>query len=767
MVSLKKKMLFVISGLSIFSCVVGILVTSNIAIKQIEKDTLERAKSDLTAKRELVSSELKHYLDTIEKQAIVMAEDVSIKEAISDFTQAFDDFPEDAGNIEAIKRYYREQFKAKFEQINRQTVDTSLLYQSLSPTAIALQSQFIALNPSSIGHKDQLDSIDDGSLYDQLHQRYHPTIRKFLQEFGYYDIFLVEPKQGNIVYSVFKELDFATSLDRGPYRNSGIAEAYHQALTLKQGETYITDFKKYLPSYNQAASFISAPIYHDDALLGVLIFQFPIDKVNDILTQNKQWQSRGFGQTGEVYLVGQDHTWRSNSRFFIEHRQDYLNDIRVQDADLAREIELKNSPIILQTALSSSVDLALQGESGFDIHDDYRGIPVLSAFAPIDVGSHRWAIMADIDKAEAYANLEQTRGYIWQTAAITIICVVTVAVLLSLMFANTLTKPLNVLATRFESLSQGEADLTSRLDQSTTPEIQRSVSGFNQFISQVASVFGNVKDSVARIASSSTELGATIEQTSVTLDEQKRSVAQVRQSVSEFKSAVYSINDQTEVALTEAQQARDNTEHCSNRATNAVDNISQLVNELQDSSQSMASLQASVEQISSVLEVINSIAEQTNLLALNAAIESARAGEYGRGFAVVADEVRSLASRTQESTVTISTKMNQLVETVQLSAQSMTRANKSAESGIELVEDVHHSLRDLQISIEKLSGMSADIATSTQSQSQNIERIDETISLLENRASEISDASLNIAQVAHELSDVAENLESETNRYKV
>lgn len=80
---------------------------------------------------------------------------------------------------------------------------------------------------------------------------------------------------------------------------------------------------------------------------------------------------------------------------------------------------------------------------------------------------------------------------------------------------------------------------------------------------------------------------------------------------------------------------------------------------------------------------------------------------------------------------------------------------------------MHHSLRDLQISIEKLSGMSEDIATSTQSQSQNIAQINETILTLESRANEISDASLNIAQVAHELSDVAENLESETNRYKV
>ena len=74
-------------------------------------------------------------------------------------------------------------------------------------------------------------------------------------------MFIVEPDNGDIVYSVYKEIDYATSLTTGPYNNTGISEAFNAALRLRPGETYLTDFKAYLPSYNNAASFMSTPIF--------------------------------------------------------------------------------------------------------------------------------------------------------------------------------------------------------------------------------------------------------------------------------------------------------------------------------------------------------------------------------------------------------------------------------------------------------------------------------------------------------------------------
>jgi methyl-accepting chemotaxis protein len=186
---------------------------------------------------------------------------------------------------------------------------------------------------------------------------------------------LMDPTTGDIVYTVFKEVDYGTSLKTGPYADTNFAEACSAALSSGNPDsTHLVDFAPYHPSYNAAASFIASPIYDGANLVGVLAFQMPIDRINGIMQERA-----GLGESGETYLVGQDGLMRSDSRFSDE------------------------STILLQSIDTETAVLGLAGESGVAIVPDYRGIPVLSAYQPINVGGLVWTVLAEIDEEEAFA----------------------------------------------------------------------------------------------------------------------------------------------------------------------------------------------------------------------------------------------------------------------------------------------------------------------------------------------------------------------------
>ena len=92
----------------------------------------------------------------------------------------------------------------------------------------ALHRLYIHDNPHPMGEKDELDRAADASDYTKAHARFHPWFRTFLRERGYYDLFLFDP-EGNCIYTVFKELDYATNLITGPWRDTDLGRVFRAA----------------------------------------------------------------------------------------------------------------------------------------------------------------------------------------------------------------------------------------------------------------------------------------------------------------------------------------------------------------------------------------------------------------------------------------------------------------------------------------------------------------------------------------------------------
>ncbi len=231
---------------------------------------------------------------------------------------------------------------------------------------------YITENPKPRGYLLDLDDAGDGSAYSELHARTHPVARQFVTRRDYYDFFLIGP-QGDIYYTVEKESDFATNLLTGPWKASGLAQVFIEARNGEAGYLVaVSDMQNYGPSAEAAAIFIATAIHdEDESFLGVLALQLPTDRILGIMSYRE-----GMGNSGETYVVGEDLLMRSDSRF----------------SEASTVLSLKVDTLGARRALA--------GEQGRAVIDDYRGIPVMSGYAPLQLGKHRWAVLAEIDEAE-------------------------------------------------------------------------------------------------------------------------------------------------------------------------------------------------------------------------------------------------------------------------------------------------------------------------------------------------------------------------------
>ncbi len=376
------------------------------ALNSISNELHQQSFNQLESIRIIKKKQIEDYFAQIHNQLSILSENTMTISAMSElkfeFGQLSSIMDENTDGFKtSVSRYYAQEFTREY--IN-QTGESPNIDQLIpgSRDSILAQNLYIGENPHPLGSKSELMDAGDGSDYSRFHGLYHPWFKKYLEEFGYYDIFLVEPENGYIVYSVFKELDYATSLEFGPYKDTNIASVYRKALNQpKHSDPVIEDFNNYLPSYNAPASFIASPIYDRDVLIGVLIFQMPVGKINGIMQV-----SDGMGESGESYLVGGDKLMRSQSRFSDE------NTINTQPVD------------------SKTADLAIAGESGSLIVSDYRGVSVLSAFAPLDLPGLDWAVLAEIAEEEAFAGLNSIQIGILTTAVAAIIFILIVVTMI-------------------------------------------------------------------------------------------------------------------------------------------------------------------------------------------------------------------------------------------------------------------------------------------------------------------------------------------------
>ena len=258
-----------------------------------------------------------------------------------------------------------------------------------------LRRAYVTENPNPVGERHQLAAARDGSDYSTLHGAHHGWMRRFLEQHGYYDVFLMTP-DGDVIYTAYKEDDFGTNLEGGAYRESGLGQVFRGARdAAKPGTVVFADFAPYAPSHGAAAAFAASPVLTEDGtLLGVLAFQIAIEPIDQIMQAEA-----GLGKDGETYAVGPDLLMRSDSR-------------------------LSEASTLLKTRVDTpGIRAALRGNTGIEVGEGYRGVPVLTAYGPLEFMGHTWAVVAEVGEAEVLEPIRRLRNFLVVSTVMAIVII--------------------------------------------------------------------------------------------------------------------------------------------------------------------------------------------------------------------------------------------------------------------------------------------------------------------------------------------------------
>lgn len=347
------------------------------------------------------------------------------------------------------------------------------------------------------------------------------------------------------------------------------------------------------------------------------------------------------------------------------------------------------------------------------------------------------------------------------------VAIIVLALVITIWTINKLVNGLIDLRKRIDTLSTGEADLTSRVEIANKDELGEIGNSVNNFISYLQSM-------IREVAAASTHITENIEE----LSKQSENTNQALLTHSaETEQVVTAITELSATADTVAQNAADtaeNTKKADIEAQSSKESVSQaslsmssLTQEVQSAATNIHTMNDNTKEIVNVLKVIGDIAEQTNLLALNAAIEAARAGEQGRGFAVVADEVRALASRTQTSTKEINELLEKLQKDASRAVSAMDETKVTCEQTAENANKVAAGLDSVSDSIIEINDLSSQIATASEEQSSVAEEVNRNMTTIREMVLNLTENGKATLDSTQNLATVNSQLSSLVGKFKV
>ena len=725
----------------------------------------------------------------------------------------------------SVAKYYSEQFGKEFGKRNvGADAQADKLAAEASEDTIASQYLYVSTNENPLGKKNVLDEAGDGSEYSKTHGKVHKTFRSLYDKFGFYDFFVVNPVNGSIVYTYFKELDYGTSLVSGPWAKTPLGDAFRTGLKQKAGTPWVSTFAPYKPSYNDQAAFMSVPMYDRDTLVAVLIVQVPIDKINQVMTLDGKWEERGLGRTGQSLLVDNDGLQLSIGREVSVNAAKFVAGLAgTENEKLANQIKAAASDVglvKLPEALVTALSATPTGSDVFNLPSGKR----LVAFTPSKLLNQDFKVIAQIDAAEAFEPLSKLLDRVLIIGLISALALGALALEISRSLVKKLTVPLAQVTNTVGQLNEGNFDarvgiksedefgeLSAALDNllddrlKTLTESAKQTEQLNNSVIEIMQAIGTIattKDLGLKMPVAEDLTGAISDDLNLLTDETSKVLRAVWLVSKDVAQATLAVRTQSESATRAAVREQAEVESAATELATAAESLSSVARQalqanevaeravkttneamrivgdtvvgiaesrdlIRETEKRIKRLGERSQEIGQVVNIIQGIAERTGILALNASMHAAAAGEAGRSFAVVADEVKRLSESARDSTSQISRLVSSIQSETKDTVIAMNQAIGQVVEISKMADDAGREMKRTQDDTQELAASVRDIAKSSVEQARVSSGLQERARVIKESSAETARQLNSQSSETKRLVDYAKALLQEVSVFKV
>ena len=406
------------------------------------------------------ANDVTRYLGAMQARTEALATSPGIAEAGTRFADAYNELSAlDAGVVaelgEPVAEFYRNSFAPALTEVTGSPVSWRTLVP-VGPAAIYLQRYYVAGEEPPITEPELIDDAEDGSTWSAVHQEGHLALLDIVERLGAGDLYLVDPEGGNIVYSVAKKPDFATSLDLGPYSGSTLAAAMRSIRDApERGVVTVYDMAPHAPALAVPTLFMASPVFDGSDLVSILVLEIPAAALDAIMTSEGNWVAEGLGETGETYLVGSDGRMRSVARPLVERPDSFENELAAAGTATAQERTLitATGTTAMFLKVADARDLAAAGSAETtDTGINYLVRPVVGAVTSLGFEDLNWFVVAETERDEVEGPIVDYRRALLIAVAVFVIAITfgTVA------WARRVFRPLRNISEKLRRIHEGE-----------------------------------------------------------------------------------------------------------------------------------------------------------------------------------------------------------------------------------------------------------------------------------------------------------------------